>query len=144
MTGASKPCVLMVEDNPADIHLLELALRENGLDCDIEVLHDGLEALAWVRRHRDGAETSLPHIAILDLNLPKHDGIEILEAMQHTPSLNRLPVLVLSSSISPRDVARVAAFPNTSYRTKPSTLEEYSAVVRIIEDMVRGSASANP
>src|SRR3954463_2161277 len=137
MTGASKPCVLMVEDNPADIHLLQFALRESGLDCDIEVLHDGLEALAWVRRHRDGAGTALPHIAILDLNLPKHDGIEVLEAMQHSPRLNALPVLVLSSSASPRDVARVTAFPNTAYRTKPSTLEEYADVARVIAEMMR-------
>lgn len=129
-------CLAVIEDNPADVQLLRFALEEAGLDCELVVLYDGQAALEWVRRN--GNEGARPAKAVvLDLNLPRHDGIEVLEAMHRTPGLADVPVLVLSSSPSPRDVARVGAFPNTRYRTKPTVLEEYTQVSEMIREMIQ-------
>jgi CheY-like chemotaxis protein len=136
VTPDAKPRLVVIEDNPADVQLLRFTLEDAGMACELLVIEDGLQGLNWVQLHTDGQGASRPDITVLDLNLPRHDGIEILEAMQRTPELASVPVLVLSSSPSPRDIARVTAFPNTRYLTKPAVLEEYSAVAAVVRQML--------
>lgn len=138
MIGNQNTCVLMIEDNPADVQLLRFALDEVGLPCRLTAIHDGFEALQWARQFGEDARPHDPALVILDLNLPKHDGFEILEEITRNPRLAGLPVLVLSSSASPRDVARVHAFPNTQYMTKPVVLDDYGNVARMLSGMLAG------
>ena len=86
-----KARILVVEDNYADVDLLRWSLEGSGVDCELMVIQDGAEALAYVRRL--GVSPPAPHdLAVLDLNVPKHDGLEILEAMRATPAFASLPV----------------------------------------------------
>jgi CheY-like chemotaxis protein len=136
MTRQSKPRILIVEDNAADIQLFSFALQEVSLDCDLTVIDDGGEALAFARRQDLGVGAAVPDLAVVDLNLPKNDGIEILEAMRANPLFARVPVLLLSSSSSPRDMARIRSFANAQYATKPSFLEQYSDLGRIVRSIL--------
>ena len=142
MNAETVPLLVVIEDNPSDVQLLEYTLKDAGLRCDVEVIVDGQKALAWVRKHIVGEP--LPALVIVDLNLPKHDGIEILEEMQRGGMLDGTTVLVLSSSPSPRDSARVRAFPNTRYMTKPSDLDGYGDLAKVLEEMMRTGRTAPP
>src|SRR5438045_7708575 len=117
MTQDGSCCVLVVEDNPGDVQRLRYAFNDAGLSCELFIMRDGLEALLWARMESPNSDIN-PRLAILDLNLPKHGGVEILEAMQGTARAS-VPVLVLSSSPSPRDITRVMAFPNAKLMTSP-------------------------
>src|SRR4051812_24281791 len=108
-----------MEDNPSDVQLFELALAEVGLDYSLLVIEDGGDALSWVEHTGSAANGSLPDLAVVDLNLPKYGGLDVLARMRAVPVLSAVPVLVLSSSASPRDIAHVRAFPHTVYITKP-------------------------
>src|SRR3954447_11188821 len=102
-----KPQILLVEDNPADVGLMQLSLKEACLECDLTILEDGAEALAFLNRGHDPSHFALPDLAILDLNLPKVGGLEVLQAIRANPFFTRMPVVILSSSSSPRERARV-------------------------------------
>jgi CheY-like chemotaxis protein len=136
----AKHRIVVIEDNSADVQLLDFALQDAQLDFEFIVIPDGQQALAWVRGNSKEEHTPLPELAIIDLNLPKHDGIEILEAIRGTPALARVPVLVLSSSPRPSDVSRVNAFTNTRYATKPTFLEEYGEIAAAVRAMLRPSS----
>jgi two-component system, chemotaxis family, response regulator Rcp1 len=131
-----KYTVLIIEDNAADVQLLRLTFEDVHLNCDLIVVTDGEQALAWVRDQPADSGARLPDLAIVDLNLPKHDGVEVLSAMRKNSALAGLPILVLSSSPRPSDVARVSAFPNTRYATKPSFLEAYGEIAETVRQML--------
>src|SRR5260370_28235156 len=95
-----------VDENPADVRLLRLALDNADLDCELIVIEDGAEALAFVRQQGQDARNSPPDLAVLDFNLPKSDGLQILKAMRENRAFTGVPVAVLSSGLSPRDMAR--------------------------------------
>jgi CheY-like chemotaxis protein len=132
MNTGIRPRIVVIEDNPADVELLRITLAEVNLECELTVLRDGAEAMDWIH----GSPLLIPDLAVVDLNLPKHDGIELLEAMQAIPALARLPALVLSSSPSPRDIACVGMFPNTRYMTKPTFLDQYLDVGRVVIELL--------
>jgi two-component system, chemotaxis family, response regulator Rcp1 len=113
------PRIVMMEDNPADVLLMREALREQGLEVDLLVVPDGEAALAWV-----GANASADLI-LLDLNLPRHDGIEVLERIRGTLSLRDVPVAVVSSSDSPHDRAGAERLGADRFIAKPCTLDEF-------------------
>ncbi len=133
--------ILIVEDNPLDVDLIRLALRSAQLDCDLIVIDDGAKALAFVRRQGPYASMPAPRLAVLDLNLPKHDGLEVLQAMRISQSLAELPVAILSSSSSPRERAIIERFPPVRYITKPADLDEYLKIGFILKDLVDGTGS---
>jgi len=141
MTKGTRPCLVVIEDNPADVQLLELALADAGLDCEFTFISDGRQAMDWVHLQATSPDATKPGVIVLDLNLPKHDGIEILEAM-HRTGLGTLPVLVLSSSPSPRDAARVTAFPNARYMTKPVDLDGYATLSAVLRQMIEQPSAA--
>lgn len=120
-----KARVLVVEDNPGDVELLRMALREAEIDCELTVIEDGGDALRYLLALGEHSDAPVPDVAILDLNVPKIDGLEILEAMRASPRSAQIPVAVLSSSSSLRDRAKMQSFGANLYITKPSDLDEY-------------------
>jgi len=124
-TATRRVRILLIEDNPADVDLLRRAFLSAQLDCELTVLEDGAEALALVRRLEAHEGESPPDLAVLDLNLPKNDGIEVLQAMRASTSFGRVPVAILSSSASSRERARIEQYGIGRYITKPPDLDEF-------------------
>jgi len=119
----SRPRILVVEDNAADIELLRFALERQG-DYVLEVLEDGEEALRFVAEHRDGLHPPDPCVILLDVHLPKYDGLEILDALKGAGTLRHIQVIVLSSIASPEEEAEIRS-KGAIYRTKPVTLKKF-------------------
>ena len=130
--------VLLVEDNPGDVELLRLALKTAGFECDLTVLDDGGEAIAMVKGQGKYADVAPPDLAILDLNVPKNDGIEIIESMRASEVYRDTQVVVLSSSSSPRDYARLERFHIARYITKPPDLDEFLNIGSQLKSLVFG------
>jgi CheY-like chemotaxis protein len=120
-----KPRILVIEDNPADVELLRRALVNAGLDCDLTVIDDGADALSFIRGAGNHGGMCAPDLAIVDLNLPKHGGLEIVAEMRGNGSFSGLPVVILTSSSAPRDRAVLERFHITRYLVKPPDLDEY-------------------
>jgi|ERR1019366_4500017 CheY-like chemotaxis protein len=139
MTGKPddrKSQVLVVEDNPADVELLRWALDSAAVEYDLTVIDDGGEALAFIQQRGKYFASTAPDLAILDLNLPKYDGMEILEAMRASRVFAGVPVAVLSSSSSPRDRAKMEAYNIGRYITKPPDLDEYLRIGLIVKELL--------
>ena len=130
--------LLVIEDNPADVQLLRLALDVAEVNCELTVIEDGAEALALFKRQGKYACAPKPDLVVLDLNLPKYGGLEILEAARETAEFADLPIAVLSSSSSPRERAKLEALGMARYLTKPADLEQYLGVGRIIRELLAG------
>jgi two-component system response regulator len=133
-----KPRILLVEDNPGDVELLRLALKTAGFECDLTVLDDGGEAIAMVKGQGKYADVAPPDLAILDLNVPKNDGIEIIESMRASEVFRDTQVVVLSSSSSPRDYARLERFNIARYITKPPDLDEFLNIGSQLKSLMAG------
>src|SRR6476660_4366452 len=119
---AAAPRILLIEDNPADVYLIRESFKETGLHCSIENINDGEDALAYVRRV---PFSPLPDLIILDLNLPKAEGSDILEAIRASRSYSDVPVVIFTSSDSPQDKLHAAQFGARKYIRKPSTLDAF-------------------
>jgi len=133
--------ILLVEDNPSDVFLLRTALVKAGLSFELMVLPDGEKALQHVERLcRDGTLTR-PDIILLDLNLPKHTGLEVLQVIRKTPSLRGVPVAIYTSSDSPEDRSHSTRLGVNCYIVKPSQLKELSKVAGMVSDMGRVARS---
>jgi CheY-like chemotaxis protein len=117
--------LLVIEDNPADVHLLRSALATAELHCELTVIDDGADALAFLRQP---SATAPPDLAIVDLNLPKHSGQEIIEEMRATPAFREVPVVILTSSSSQRDRASLEHTHVRRYIVKPADLDEFMKV----------------
>jgi chemotaxis family two-component system response regulator Rcp1 len=126
--------VLLVEDNPGDVRLTREALKEGKVFNNLSVAKDGEEALAFLRREGDFADAPRPDVILLDLNLPRLDGREVLEAIKADPSLRTIPVVILTSSEAERDIARAYELNANCYITKPVDLDQFITVVKSIED----------
>jgi CheY-like chemotaxis protein len=116
--------ILLAEDNPADVYLIRTALEEHGIDVPLQVASDGREVLDLMKEGTPG-EASPFSLIILDLNLPRHDGIEILQELLERKPWSSVPVIVLTSSDSPRDRARASQLGATRFLRKPSNLEQF-------------------
>ena len=138
MNTSSKPRILVVEDNPGDIQLLRLALKNAHLDCHLTVLEDGAEAWAFVRQQGKYADTEAPDLLVLDLNVPKYDGVEILEAMRANPAFDQVRVAVLSSSASQREREKLEQYRISRYITKPIDLEEFMQIGMSLKQILSG------
>lgn len=125
MSGTLRP-ILLVEDNPVDVDLTRRAFARGRLANPIEVARDGEEALAWRERWEAGAP--LPVVILLDLKLPKLDGIEVLRALKAHPRYSTIPVVVLTSSDEDRDVKTAYALGVNSYIVKPVDFDRFMEV----------------
>lgn len=126
--------ILLVEDNPADVRLTELALGEVGLTNTLHVVEDGREALAFLRREPEYADAVRPDLVLLDLDLPRVHGTEVLEALNEDDDLRRLPVIVLTSSTADEDIAASYERHANAYVEKPVDMDEFVGVARVIEE----------
>jgi CheY-like chemotaxis protein len=131
--SARRARILLVEDNMADAELTCELLDETGIVSHIDVATDGEEALTMLRAAA-GADGMRPHLVLLDLNLPKKDGREVLAELKEDPSLRRIPVVVLTTSSSAVDIARVYELQANAYVTKPVNLPDF---LRVIESVKR-------
>jgi CheY-like chemotaxis protein len=129
------PEVLLADDNPSDVYLIREALREHSVDCTLRVVSDGKEAMGIIAGETD-ADTGAIRLIILDLNLPRHDGIEILQRLRESSRLEGVPVVVLTSSDSPRDRVQANDLGATRYLRKPSSLEEFLNLGAIFKDLL--------
>ena len=132
--GAQAVDILLVEDNPGDVELAREGLRECKIRNNLHVVADGLEASAFL--HRKGAYASRPRpdIILLDLNLPKRDGRELLREIKEDEELKQIPVVILTTSAAEEDILRSYALHANCYVTKPLGIDQFLAVVRSIED----------
>jgi two-component system, chemotaxis family, response regulator Rcp1 len=130
----SKAKILLVEDNPGDVRLTLEALKEGKILNEISVAEDGVEAIAYLRRAGKYAQAPRPDIILLDLNLPKKDGREVLEEIKADANLRTIPVVVLTTSAAERDILRAYNLHANCYITKPVDLEQFMRVVQSIED----------
>jgi chemotaxis family two-component system response regulator Rcp1 len=117
--------ILCIDDNPADIGILRYALDDQGEDYELQVLKDGEEALSFVREHREGKLEHKPCVILLDLHLPKHNGLAVLRAIAQVPRLRHIRVLMTSGQAHPTEVNEIVAL-GAVYREKPDTLDEYT------------------
>lgn len=126
--------ILLVEDNPGDIYLTSEALKQGAIAKHVSIAVDGEEALRFLSRAGEFIHAPRPNLILLDLNLPKLDGREVLEAIKANPEWQRIPVIVLSTSNSELDV--IAAYDNSAncYLTKPADLDAFLDVVAAIEE----------
>ena len=134
--GDRKVQILLVEDNPADVDLLRRALRSAQLNFELTVIEDGADALAFVRQKEKEAGTPAPDLVVLDMNLPKNSGLEILEAMRASRVFADVPVAILTSSSSPRERTKMEGLRVGRYITKPPDLEEYLRIGLIIKTLL--------
>jgi CheY-like chemotaxis protein len=138
--GKARLRLLVVEDNPSDVALLRLALARAEVDCDLTVFDDGSEALDLARQRGKYASAAAPDLMVLDLNIPKYDGLEILEALRANPAFENLRVVVLSSSSSPREKANIERFHVTQYITKPLDLNEFLRIGVVLKELLLSPA----
>ena len=126
--------ILLVEDNPGDVRLTIEALREGKVLNRLTVARDGEEAMAALRREGRFANAQRPDIILLDLNLPKKDGREVLEDIKKDPNLMVIPIVILTTSQDEQDVLKSYKLHANCYITKPVDLPQFLAVVKAIED----------
>ena len=126
--------ILLVEDNAADVRLTEEALREGKVRNNLHVARDGMEALEFLKRQGKHAKATRPDLILLDLNLPRRDGREVLAEIKDDPELKRIPVVVLTTSSAEADILKSYKLHANCYITKPVDLEQFIAVVKSIDD----------
>nr|WP_242022512.1 response regulator [Trichocoleus sp. FACHB-90] len=125
---------MLVEDNEGDIRLTKEAFRESMVWNHMNVVKDGAEALAFLRREGKYTDAIRPGIILLDLNLPKRSGIEVLEEIKRDDELKHIPVVVLTSSQAEQDILNSYNFHANCFITKPLDLEQFLQVVQSIKD----------
>jgi chemotaxis family two-component system response regulator Rcp1 len=126
--------ILLVEDNPGDVRLTQEALRESKVRNNLYVVQDGLAALAYLRREGKYAKARRPDLILLDLNLPKITGLEVLEEIKGDEGLKRIPVVILTVSEVEEDIVKSYHCHANCYITKPIGLDQFFKVVRSIEN----------
>ncbi len=125
--------ILLVEDNPGDVRLAEEALKETHVNSRLSVVCDGVEAMQFLRREGRFASAARPDLILLDLNLPRKDGREVLIEIKADAALRRIPVVVLTTSQAPEDVAHSYDSHANCYITKPVDFEQFIQIVKSIE-----------
>ena len=125
--------ILLVEDNPADVRLTQEALKEGKVYNNLHWAKDGVEALEFLHRQGKYADAPRPDIILLDLNLPKKDGREVLESIKNDDRFKQIPVVILTTSEAEEDVLRSYALHANCYITKPVDLDKFIVVVQSID-----------
>lgn len=126
--------ILLVEDSPGDVRLTIEALKDAKVSNNLSIVGDGVEALAFLRRAGRHADAPRPDLVLLDLNLPRKDGREVLAEMKGSPDLRRIPVVVLTTSEAEQDILATYDLHANCYITKPVDLDQFITVVQSIED----------
>ena len=125
--------ILLVEDNPGDVRLTQEAFKEGKVRNNLSVVNDGIEALVFLRQEGQYANAPRPDVILLDLNLPKKDGREVLAEIKQDPALRRIPIVILTTSEAERDILQTYYMHANCYITKPVDLDQFIIVIKSIE-----------
>lgn len=126
--------ILLVEDNPGDVRLAREALKENKVENNLHIVEDGVSAMEFLRKQGKYQNAARPDLILLDLNLPKKDGREVLAEIKADNDLKRIPVVMLTISKAEEDILRAYNLHVNCYITKPIDLDQFIKVVRTVED----------
>jgi CheY-like chemotaxis protein len=126
--------ILLVEDNEGDIGLVEEVFEEGRINNNLNITEDGEEAMEFLRKEGEFANSPRPDLILLDLNLPKKDGREVLEEIKEDENLRRIPVVVLTTSKAEKDILKSYDMHANSYITKPVDFDQFIKVIKSIED----------
>ena len=127
------PVILIVEDNPGDVRMIKEAFKTSSANPNLYFVRDGVEASHFLETRKRGPSNGFPQLVVLDLNLPKRSGFEVLEFVKRDEMLKRIPVIVLSSSQNPADVTKAYDLHANCYLTKPANFEAFIDVVKALE-----------
>lgn len=144
MTNAELASILLVEDDPGDVLLVREALAEHKVANALSVVSDGVKAMEFLRREGDHTEAERPGIVLLDLNLPRKSGTEVLAEIKSDPDLATIPVVVLTTSESEHDVLRSYQQHANAYIAKPVDFERFKRIVRQIDEFFIGIVKLPP
>lgn len=133
--------VLLVEDNPADVMLVRKALLEHGLEFTLYSNSDAEQALAYIDRMGEAGDSPCPDVVLLDLNVPKGEGVDLLDAVRNSPKCPEVPVIVISSSPAPQDPARVARGGATRYFCKPIDLDQFLKLGSLVKEVLQSQSA---
>jgi two-component system response regulator len=125
--------ILLVEDNPGDAELVQVALEDAKVRNNLHVVPDGVEAMAYLRKERQYDNVKRPVLILLDLNLPKKDGREVLKEIKSDENLRQIPVVVMTTSTDEEDILKAYDMQANCYITKPVDFEQFMKVVKTIE-----------
>ena len=139
-----RPVILLVEDNAADLRLAQEVLKETQLDHELLIARDGEEAMLILRREGSHATARRPDLVLLDLNLPRKHGREVLAEIKADQSLKTIPVLILSTSKADSDVRGCYESHANCYLTKPTSIDEFGRLANLIRDFWFGVAQLPP
>ena len=131
-----QPHILVIDDNPGDTQLLRMALENAGVNCQLTELDNGRDALDFIGRCGRFADAPAPDLVVLDLNLPRNDGLEILEALRASENFPEVPVAILSSSSSTRDRSKVLALQVKRFIVKPPDLDAYMKIGATLAELL--------
>ncbi|MEV0431842.1 MULTISPECIES: response regulator [unclassified Nocardia] len=135
MTVPGQPIdILLVEDDPGDELMTREAFEDNKIGNTLHVVRDGEEALDFLYRNGDYADAPTPDLILLDLNLPRYDGRQVLEKIKADPELSPIPVVVLTTSAAEEDILRSYKLHANAYVTKPVDLDQFIAAIRQIDE----------
>jgi CheY-like chemotaxis protein len=126
--------ILLVEDNIGDIRLTEEALKESNLIVNLHVARDGMEAMEFLRGEGGQANAPAPDLILLDLNLPRKDGREVLQEIKNDADLKRIPVVVLTTSEAESDIVTTYGFHANCYINKPVDMDQFIKIVQMLEE----------
>ena len=141
MVNRTRPYViLLIEDNPGDVRLTQEAFKEGKKNITLEVATDGIEALRFLRKEGPYAEKQIPDLILLDLNLPKWDGREVLKEIKNDPSLRRIPVIVLTTSNAGTDILNSYDLHANCFINKPIDFDDVFNIIHKIEEFWLSSA----
>lgn len=126
--------ILIVEDNPADARLAVEALKESEISNNISIVQDGVEAISFLKNENGFSDTPLPDLILLDLNLPKMNGKEVLKIIKNDPNLKRIPVIILTTSDSDQEISATYDLHANCYINKPVGLDQFITVIQSVEN----------
>lgn len=136
--------ILLAEDNPGDVLLVQRALEEHGIEHELQVAKDGAEALTYLARMGQPGQPPCPDLLLLDLNLPKVDGPQVLTKFRQHPECAQTPVIIVSSSEALRERTRLAALGIARYFRKPLDLTEFLQLGAVVREVVEGVELSGP
>jgi two-component system, chemotaxis family, response regulator Rcp1 len=126
--------VLLVEDSPGDVRLTQEAFRDANVGIHLHIATDGVEAMTFLKQEGNRANAPRPDLILLDLNLPKMDGREVLAHIKGNPALNTIPTIILTTSDAEADIAKSYLLKANCYLTKPVELDTFETLVKSIND----------
>ena len=136
--------ILIVEDSPSDVFLAQEALKQTNESCRVHVVSDGVEAMEFLRRQGSHANAPRPDLILLDLNMPRKDGREVLLEIKNDEKLKSIPVLVLTSSSAEQDIHKAYSLHANCYITKPADFARFKAVINAIQGFWFGNVTLPP